>query len=195
LPPQASPRRGSVRIRHVDEAVLEAKARGEVGARRLHVEALGGVVARRHEGHARFARKVRVLLADLAGDVGVDAELDGLLEQTLRATGAPGDALDAALGLANHQWRALERAPGGRGKLRERARRLDASDANQALLPGAPGLRDSQAQGELRVVAELGMRVERQVKGKQIQRALEREGNAPSPRFMCAVAASALPRA
>ena len=67
-------------------------------------------------------------------------------------------------------------------KLGQRRRRVEAPHADQILLPGAPGLLDAETCGELRVVAELGMRVEWQMVGKQVEAALERERDAAPAR-------------
>src|SRR5581483_6061392 len=88
-PPRGGARRapsGALhRVRHVDELDVDAEALRHVLAERAHAQALGGVVACRQVDDAGLAREVRHPLARLAGDEGVEALRDGLVELRLRA--------------------------------------------------------------------------------------------------------------
>ena len=96
------------RVFEVDKAVLQAELHRQVFAQRANAVAFGRVVTRSDKGNIRLARKVHGLLGNLTGNIGVDAELHGILEITLCRAGAPCDATNRAIGATDHLWRARQ---------------------------------------------------------------------------------------
>ena len=68
---------------------------------------LGRVVATGDEGHAHFARVVRLRLGDLAGDEGVGPGGNRVLEVALRAAGAPCYVFDSSLRTSDKGYRPI----------------------------------------------------------------------------------------
>ena len=81
--------------------MLDTKACSEVGAKRLHTEAFRGVMTGGNKRDAALTRQMHLRLGDFAGDEGVHAERDRVLEIALRAAGAPGDARNALRRIAD----------------------------------------------------------------------------------------------
>jgi len=151
--------------------------------------ALGGMVAAGQEGHAHLARVVHLRLRDLAGDEGIGARGDGAFEVALRAAGAPGDLADRPGGPVDQRDRApqlLLHMIGQRPRAGEALAAFAGAEKTQLLLAeaaGRSGMRDQpQAQAELGVVAELGVGVQRQVVGEQIDVVTQEQAQAlPHP--------------
>ena len=130
---------------------------------------LGGVVAAGQEGNAGFARQVRLGLGDFAREESIGTGRDGIFEVTLRAPGAPRDAAQRPA-IAGHQHRVapqlrLHRVRQGWQALQ--AGRCPADETQRLLAETCIG-DQAQTLPELGVVAEFGMRVQRQVVGIEI---------------------------
>lgn len=93
--------RTSDRIVEVDELGFKTERIDQVSGNRLRAVALGGMVAGRDVGHARFARQMHCLLGDLARHIEISPSQDRLLEVALCATGTPGDPLHGALAVTH----------------------------------------------------------------------------------------------
>lgn len=174
--------RPSCRVVDVDELVLQPELRGHVLGHGGRAVALGGVMAAGQEGHAHLARVVRLRFRDLAGDEGIGAGRDRGLEVALRAAGAPGDGLDRTMGGVDQRHGPLEHLldmDGKRLRIGQGLAVLEAAEKTQLLLAEAPGRsgmgQQAELQAELRVVAELGMRVERQVVGEEVDVAVQQQ--------------------
>jgi hypothetical protein len=136
-------------------------------------------------GHAHFARVVGLRLGDLARDEGVGAGGNGGFEVALRAAGAPGNVLDGALRRVDQRHRPLQHRFGVGGERpgvgKGLAVGLRAQKA-QLLLAEAAGRarvrREPELQAELGVVAQFGVRVQRQVVGEQVQVGAQQQAQA-----------------
>lgn len=162
--------------------MLQPKLRRDVFGHGGRAVALRGVVPAGQEGHAHLARVVRLRLRDLPGDEGIGAGRDGGLEVALRAAGAPGDGLDRAVGGVDQRHRPLEHfldMDRERFRVGEGLAVLEAAEKAQLLLAettGRSGMgQQAELLAELRVVAELGMRVERQVVGEEVDVVLQQQ--------------------
>lgn len=162
--------------------MLKPELRSHVFGHGRRAIALGGMVPARQEGHAHLARVVGLRLRDLAGDEGVGTGRDGGLEVALRAAGAPGDGLDRTMGGIDQRHGPLEHLldmDGERLRVGQGFAVLEAAEKAQLLLAEAPGRsgmgQQAELQAELRVVAELGMRVERQVVGEEVDVAVQQQ--------------------
>lgn len=113
-----------------------------------------------------LARQVKGLLRNLAGDEAIGAAGDRLLEVALCATGAPGDALERTLCIAHQLRHSAENALQLGGELTGRSA-SGAPQKSDFLFAKAAFDLPAQSLGQLSIVAQLGMRVERQVIGQQ----------------------------
>ncbi len=157
----------------VDELTIDAVTPGEMFGERLHTVAFAGVVAGSQVGDPRLARQMDGLLRDFAAQVGVYAEGNSLLEEVLRTTGTPGDAADRLLAIADRQWYALQRGSDAFADCGQCARLVDVPQPADILLAEAAIGGPSEPPGQLRVVAELLVAVERQMIGDEVDVVLQ----------------------
>jgi hypothetical protein len=142
---------------------------------RQHAVAFAGVVPGGNVGDAGLACQMHRLLGNLAAEIEIDAERDGLLEQSLRAPRTPADAAHPAFAVT-------ESAAASAATRRRRARRpgatrwmglLQVAQPADFLLAEARVGHPAESPGQLRVVAELGMAIERQMVGNEVDVVLE----------------------
>ena len=88
--------------------MLDTKGRRQMLAQRFGAVAFGGVVAGGVEVDAVFAGGVHGGLGHFAGNKGIDAQRDSLVDIALGGTSAPGDAFDRAVVAGNKQRFALQ---------------------------------------------------------------------------------------
>lgn len=148
--------------------MLYTEALRQMLAERRGSETLTRVMTAGHEGHAGLAGDVRLRLRDLPGDEGIGSCGDRGLEVRLRATRAPGYATQGAAVTRHHGRHSTERQFNLPGECRQGDRLQQRANEAEVLLAKACVCKPSQALPELRVVAELWMRIERQVVGKQV---------------------------
>ena len=77
-------------------------------SQRLGTIAFGSVVAGGVEMNAVFPRSVYRWLGDFAGDEGIHAQCDGLVDITLRRTRTPGNTLNRTVMTGNKQRLTLQ---------------------------------------------------------------------------------------
>src|SRR5690606_24305983 len=95
--------RRSDRVIQVDKVNAYVERGLDGFAQRFYAIALGSVVACSNKRGAGFIGHVEILLRRFAGDVGVDAFVDGRLHHSLRAAGTPRNTLHVLLRIANSQ--------------------------------------------------------------------------------------------
>jgi hypothetical protein len=130
--------------------------------------ALGRVVAAGQVGHAGLAGQVGLRLGQLATQVDVGAGGDGSLERALGPTGAPGDTTQRPAVTRQQQRRAAQRLLHGLRQRRRAAGGAGRADETQVLVAEPCVGLQAQAQAQLRVVAQFGVGVQRQVVGEQV---------------------------
>src|SRR5574340_1592702 len=131
------------------------------------------------EGHTALLREMETLLGNLSADESIRALRDGRLEIALRPAAAPRHLADVPGSIADDLRGALQRLPDPYGKLRERLRRRQLTDAGDVLLAEPALLRQPEQFAEPRIVAEFGVRIERQVVGQQAHVVAQQLGDAP----------------
>src|SRR5260363_402596 len=136
----------------INKAMLKTKSIGQMLAQRLHAVAFGGMMPGRQIGNARLARQMR----------------GGLAEKTLRRARAPRHAANRALCIAKRERRAAKRVVHLRREGRERDWLRQGSNPSQFLIAKTAFRAHAQPLPKLRVIAELWMRIERQMVGKQV---------------------------
>ena len=156
----------SGRIVVIDIEPTDAKAACHVGAYRLDTVAFRGVMAGGEVGNAALACNMGRLFRNLAAEVEVTSCGNRVLEIALRATGAPTDATDLSVHVADFQRRAAQNRADDARKFTSRDRRRQVSEKADLLVTEAGVGMQSETLAELRVVAKFGVRVERQVIGK-----------------------------
>ena len=156
------------RIRHVDEAMLEAELAREMHAECLHAIALGRVMACGDEGDPRLPRNVHRLFGGLACKKHIHTERDRRFDVALRRSRAPRGAPHEARLVSDHEWFALETRFDALRELAQRKRRIDLAVVTDVLLSELPVNVKAEMRGERGVVAHDGMRVERQMERKEI---------------------------
>lgn len=144
----------------------------------LHAIAFSRMVAGRIEMDARLAGNVHRLLGGLSGNIGVDTQGDGLLDVCLRPPGAPCDTLHRTVAACHMQRLSFESLLNDAGKIIAgcgggKAPHI-ADTARVAGLQPALDL-DAETLGELGVVAQFGVAIERQMVGKQTDPGIEKE--------------------
>ena len=129
--------------------------------------AFAGMVAAGEKRHAGLAGVVRLRLRDFTSDERISPGRNRRFEIPLRTAGAPGDAPQRPAVTGHHRGCTLQSKLQQRAQLRRRHRLRRGADEAQVLLT-EPRLRHPlKARAELRVVAQLGVRVQRQVVGEQ----------------------------
>ena len=126
-------------------------------------------------------------LGDFAGDVGVCAGGYGRFEMALGAACAPGNAANRPPIAGHDGWPPTEHVGQSKAERVECNRIAKAADEAEFLLAESCVGLQRQPRTELRVIAPLGVRIERQVKGEQIdfmpqqqrQALLQPPGDAP----------------
>ncbi len=139
---------------------------------RLDAVTLGSVMASGVEVHPHLASGVNGLLGGFTGDKGIDALLRRQIDVALTAAGAPGhgaDQLGAAV--ATIEWFTAKALGNQFGKVGAAHRLFQLAHHGDAL--AVPRLQttaylDVEQLGELGVVTHLGVNIQRQVVGKQV---------------------------
>ncbi len=138
-------------------------------------------MARREVPHPALEREMLGRLGHFAADVDVGAGRDGRLEKALRPAGAPRHTAHFAVRRSEHQRYApqFRLDVGGqcrkRGRLRRRAKPSELIRAETAAIVG-----ETEQLAELGVIAELRVRVEGQMKGKQIDVVADQHPETPA---------------
>src|SRR5260364_82503 len=159
----------------INKAMLKTKSIGQMLAERLHAVAFGGMMPGRQIGNARLARQMRGGLADFAASVQISSRLNGVAEKTLRRARAPRHAANRALCIAKRERRAAKRVVHLRREGRERDWLRQGSNPSQFLIAKTAFRAHAQPLPKLRVIAELWMRIERQMVGKQVHAIRQQE--------------------
>src|SRR6185436_4497849 len=149
--------------------MLEFKARSEVFTERLDAVSLGGMMARGDVRNARLAREMHRLLGDFTRQIGIDSQAHGVFEITLRRAGAPGDPPHDFVTIADDLRRAIEACADAAAEFGQCWRLRKLATRAQSLRAERVRVRDSARARELHVVADVGMSVERQMIGKQVE--------------------------
>lgn len=90
----------------------------------------------RQERHSAFAGQMTAVLRRLAGNEGIDAQIDCIGKHALPAPGTPGNAPDRPLQRADHQWQALQ----GPGSAQRQLLLHEFSGTPQASNPCSPAV-------------------------------------------------------
>jgi hypothetical protein len=146
---------------------------------------------------------MRLRLGDLARDEGIGARRDRRLEVALRAARAPGDVVDGLLrgsGLDHSPPQNLLHVRRQCGGIGESVAACTRAHKAQILFAEAPAGGEPQLQPQLRVVAEFGVSIQRQVVGKEVDVVCQQQGQAQpaasgTPSAMPAAASAATPAA
>src|SRR4051794_24442617 len=159
----------SDRVRYIYEDVAHAEAGREQVAETAHAEGLGGVVAGGEEVHAGLPGAGHRALDRLAGDERVEAGGDRVLEVVGARAGDDADGPHAVRAVREGERLAVGRRAHAGDELagRDAVARKPPDDADRGVLvmgERLPRLAPDRF-GEQRVVAVLGMAVERQVVG------------------------------
>ena len=173
----------------VDEGVADAQRAGHVLGHGTHTAALGGVVAASQIAHPHFAGVMGLRLGNLAGDEGLYASGHGGLEVRLGAARTPGHGLHRPGRVASQRHGAAQALLGVAGQFAQRGTGGGADEAQVLFAKPAKawGLRrcgnignahcgcslgwqrlQAQHPGQLRVVAQIGVGIQRQVVGQQV---------------------------
>jgi len=147
---------------------VQAETPGQVFGERLDAVALAGVVTGGEVGDAGLARQMHRLLRDLAAQVEVDAQPDGLLEKALGGARAPADTAHQAFSVADAQGYALEFVADALRNLGQRHRLGNPAQPAKVLLAEASLGEPAKAPGELRVVTQFGVAIERQMVSNEV---------------------------
>ncbi len=162
--------------------VLDAEPRSQPVAHCLHAVALGGVMAAGKELDAALAGDMYSLLGHLAGQIQINAGGDCLPDVTLGAAGAPANGTNQRIRLANVQHLAAQYLTHPRHETPCRFRRRQlagVADHTQIQRIERAGDHQPEPLRELNIVAEFGMRIERQVIGNQADVVGQQRGQAP----------------
>src|SRR5664280_426540 len=168
----------SDRVGDVEEADVEVEALTEELPQRAHAEALGGVVAGGDEVDPVLLGAVHDPLAGLAGDVGVEARRDGLIETGGRPPGHDPDRGDHVRAAEEDLRLLTAGGPHPREQLLVGDRRREHPGEPQrhpAEVPERLELLEPEVAGEDGGVAVLWVAVEREVVGDQVEVVLEQQ--------------------
>ena len=183
----------------IDEVACQAEALSQMLCKSPDPESFGGMMTGDKKCGTRLAREVNRGLRDFSTDKHIGAESDCTLEHPLTATGAPRDATNRASDVSgvDHHRSPTESAGQRRRQLLQRHWGSRPAVTRHILLAETPFHGPPRTTRQLDVVANLGMRVERQVVGNQVdirrqqglQARLAKPGNgtrlaAPEPAVM-----------
>ena len=169
--------RTSYRIIYIDETEIERAVCTQMLAQRLYTVTLCHMMAGSEIMNPRFAREMRGALGYFTTDIGIDTGVGGDIDVILRRTGAPGHGAYHC-GAAGDMQRHASETPGdmlrellghawhGRTPMQHQ---IGARRGEHAIGPQAEHPR------QLRIVAELGMRIEWQVIGKERDAMLQQQ--------------------
>lgn len=129
----------------------------------LYAIAFGRMVPGRNEGHAGLTRHMHILLGNLTGQECIHPQRHRLLEIVLRRTAAPGDAPDCTPFFPDDLRRALQCMFDMHSELLQRKWPLRHTMTGNILFTEATLLHQDQSFCQLRIVAQFGMRIQRQV--------------------------------
>jgi hypothetical protein len=137
-------------------------------AKRLNAIAFRCMMTGGQIAEAQFARLMRGLLGEFSGQKGIDAEAGGLLEITLAAARAPGQARDETCLAPDPQRWARESLRDMLGEGRRGQRLSQATDPDQTIAQRSRRhVDETEPLTELDVVTEFGMGIERKMIGDQ----------------------------
>lgn len=156
----------------------ESEALREMLAERLDPITLAGMMARRDKCDIRFAREMHSLFRSLAGNISVNRERDRLLETVLRRAGAPRDAAHLALLVTDRERDSIQALADTRDQRGQRDGCCQRAIGSDILLAEPAFDFEPEPAGELRVVADFRMRIERQVKCEKVAVVFEQRGEA-----------------
>ncbi|KFB77268.1 MAG: Periplasmic pH-dependent serine endoprotease DegQ precursor [Candidatus Accumulibacter cognatus] len=147
----------------------------------LHAKAFAGVVTGGKVGDAGLACKMHGLLGDLTAQVEIDAERDGLFEQSLCCAGTPSDAADQAIAVTDQQRRALQLAANTIDDRRDGGRVFQGAQPADVLLAKTSVRGPAESSGQLCIVPEFRVAIEWQMIGDQVDVVLEQRLQARFP--------------
>ena len=131
----------------------------------LYTVALGRMMPGGDVTDAAFAGQVGSRLGNLPGQVNIGARGNRGIEIALRAARAPGHAADLPIGVADHQWLAVQGAADLGSQTFQADGKRQGRDTDQIALRAAAANpfvdNPAKALAELDVIAELRVRVER----------------------------------
>ncbi|CDI92969.1 hypothetical protein BN889_04942 [Pseudomonas aeruginosa PA38182] len=133
------------------------------------------------EADAVLPRAVHGLLGNLAGQVGIDASGDRLVDIALGAAGAPGDAPDRLTGIDQQRLtpQRIAHMPSEIGRLHRLGKRTEEDDGTRVARLQRPFHFEAELPGELHVVAHLRMQIQRQVVSEQTDIVVQQGLQAP----------------
>lgn len=144
----------------------------------LYTVAFRRMVTGRIEMDTCLAGNVHRLLRGFSRDVGIDPQGNRLFDVTLCATRTPSDTLDGPVASSDMQGFSLEPLLDDPGEIRAFGGCREPADVTYAA--GVAGLKstlhlNAEPFGELGIVAEFGMGIEREVEGKQTDTGIEQK--------------------
>ena len=179
------------RVGNFDEFVRNAKAGREMITKRLYPVPLGRMMTRGDIGNTGFPRKMHGRLGNFARNIRVGADAHCLLQKILGGAGTPCHAPHELRQFTNDLRWPIKSLGNARDQVANRQRFAIDSVRGQIMLAKRACKRQFQHTRQLGVIADFGVRIERQMKCEQIELVLEPVNPKPKSAKKTAAAAAA----
>ena len=158
--------------------MFKTKVRRHVGGHGRRAKTFGGVVATGQKSHAGFTCKMGLRFRHFARNKGIGPGCDGGFKVALGPTGAPSDAAQWPPVTRQHQGHPAQAGLKALSQHRQAVQSRGTAYKTQTLF-AKPGIGlQAQAPTQLRVVAQFGVGIQRQVVGKQVHTMLHQTAHA-----------------